>query len=410
MPPASAPSGPAEPPALGNDPSLAGPFDPNMIPSPPTPAAERSAYAFAGAALALNIISFLLFSARIATRTIPVFQMGCDDWIICAAYAFLLGNSVLLMKTVPYTFGGDPSTFTLQDVINGNKYAVLSQPLWAFSMATIKISVAAMMLRLEQRRRWRQFLWFMIVILVLICIYNTIAFAIQCFPLEAAWDIADLITDKKCWSVDAIRVSSTAVSVFNIVTDVIFALMPATFLSNVQIPMRERIVIGILMGLGIFASAASIVKAVALAEFGKTDDPNGQGIIVGTWFCIEQQVAFIAACIPCLRKPFQIFLQKVGLLSTVGHTSNKATAGTGFRRMYGKQTSEATGGTIKMKSMMSRDAPSEESILASNSANGQDENLKPGEIWRTTEVYLNDEPADWEDSKNKNLKGPVHGV
>lgn len=313
------------------------------------------------------------------------------------------------MMTVPYAFpGGDSSTFTLQGVINGNKYAVLAQPLWAWAMSFIKISVAAMMLRLEQRPKWRKFLWAMIGILVILGIYNTIASVTQCIPLEAAWDIMGLITEKQCWGVDAIRASSTAVSVINIVTDVIFAVMPATFLSNVQIPLRERIVIGVLMGLGIFASAASIVKAVAVAEFGKTDDPNREGIAVGTWSCIEQQVAFIAACVPCLRKPFQKLLQKVGLLTSVGNTSNKATAGTGFRRMYGNQTSEATGGTIKMKSMMSRDAPSEESILSPKSATAQDENLKPGEIWRTTEVHLGEEPADWDESKNK--KGSKHAV
>ncbi|KAK3364881.1 hypothetical protein B0T24DRAFT_712202 [Lasiosphaeria ovina] len=57
--------------------------------------------------------------------------------------------------------------------------------------------------------------------------------------------------------------------------------------------------IGVLMALGIFAAAASIVKAVVAADFGKTDDPNLEGISVGMWSLVEEQVAFIAACIPC---------------------------------------------------------------------------------------------------------------
>ncbi|KAM7214373.1 hypothetical protein V8F06_010211 [Rhypophila decipiens] len=383
------------------------PLDPNLIPSPPTPGAEALANAFVAVAVMLNAISFIVFAGRIATRNIPLYNMGWDDWIISAAYVFLLSNSILLMMTVPYAFGGDPSTFTMQGVINGNKYAIVAQPFWALSMATIKISVAAMMLRLEQRPRWRQFLWSMIVLMAVFCVYNIIASVTQCIPLEAAWDVMGLIKEKKCWNVDAVRTSSTIISVFNIVTDVLFAILPITFLKDVQIPLRERIIIGVLMGLGIFASAASIVKAVSVANFGMTGDPNKEGIAVGMWSCVEEQVAFIAACIPTLRKPFQRVLQKCGLVTSVGNTSNKATAGTGFKRMYGNQTSEATGGTIKMKSMMSRDAASEESILAPNSASGQDDSMKPGEIWRTTEVHLNDEPADWEE---KNKKGNTHVV
>ena len=61
-------------------------LDPNFIPSPPTPGAEQLAYNFAGVAIALNVISFLLFVSRICTRSFPVFRMGWDDYIISAAW------------------------------------------------------------------------------------------------------------------------------------------------------------------------------------------------------------------------------------------------------------------------------------------------------------------------------------
>ena len=107
------------------------------------------------------------------------------------------------------------------------------------------------MLRLEQQRFWRRFLWTMIGLQIAVCIYSTISVLIQCIPLHAAWDLMNLIADKKCWSQEAIRISSICVSSFNIVTDVVFAVLPATFLKKVQIPLRERVIIGGLMGLGI---------------------------------------------------------------------------------------------------------------------------------------------------------------
>jgi hypothetical protein len=52
--------------------------------------------------------------------------------------------------TVPYVFGHDPNAFFLSDAQVAFKYAVIAQPLWAWSMATIEISFALMLLRIEQ--------------------------------------------------------------------------------------------------------------------------------------------------------------------------------------------------------------------------------------------------------------------
>ena len=73
----------------------------------------------------------------------------------------MLTNSTLMMMTVPYAFGGNAAEFTVQGVIDGNRYAILAQPVWVWSMAAIKISVATMMLRLlqQQQKPLRAFLW-----------------------------------------------------------------------------------------------------------------------------------------------------------------------------------------------------------------------------------------------------------
>jgi hypothetical protein len=316
----------------------------------------------------------------------------------------MFSNSLLLLLTVPYVFGGDPSTFTLGDVIYSNKLAVLSQPIWAWSMAAIKISIAAMLLRLERDRLWRRILWSAIWAILVVSVYNTLSQVLQCIPLEGAWDLMDVIKDKQCWSKNAIRINSICISSFNIVTDVLFAILPVTFLRKVQIPLRERVVIGILMALGIFAAVASIIKSVIAADFGKTGDPNKEGINMGLWSLVEEHVSFIAACIPCLRSPFQSLLQRFGLVTTRGATTAKPTAGSGgYGRMYdgsnpnsraAAAAAAAAGsrGDIKMGAVMSRETRSEDTILG-----GMDE-LKPkgGEIWRTTEVRLGDEISDEE--------------
>lgn len=220
---------------------------------------------------------------------------------------------------------------------------------------------------------------------MLLTIYNLIAQLTQCIPLHKTWDLLGQVPGK-CWGPDAVRANLFAVSVMNFVTDFIIAALPITFLTKVQRPLRERVIIGALMGLGVFAGVSSIVKMVFAARFGKTGDMDLDGIRVGLWSMIEETVGFIAACIPCLRSPFQKCLEFFGIASTRG----KSAYGRGYGQMYGESgmngaMSKQQSSAIRMKSMRSADAASEENILPSG-AEG-----KNNEIWCTTEVEVGEE-------------------
>lgn len=308
--------------------------------------------------------------------------------------AFVLIDSALYLRTVSWVFTGTRETLTLADIEDAFFYAIIGQPFWAWSMAAIKCSVALMLLRLEQNATWRRFLWAMIILQVALAMYNMLTQLLQCVPLKKAWDLLGIV-EGKCWSTGAVRASSIAVQVFHILTDWIFALLPISFLRKVQRPLRERIIIGILMALGIFAGVASVVKIVALANFGKSDDPTAESIQIGMWSCIEELVAFVAACVPCLRAPFQRVLEHFGLASS----HHPSTYGRAYGQMYGgsgpqkhtrgKRSQTAIGSGIRMNSLKGADAHSEEHILTRTG-----EDVKGGEIWCTTEVRLEEEEED----------------
>ncbi|PSN65180.1 hypothetical protein BS50DRAFT_575245 [Corynespora cassiicola Philippines] len=369
-----------------------GPPDPKLIPDIPSDLSMRYAHAFAGLAVALSIIGTLVFGGRMYTRFFPVYRMQADDWVCMVAYALVIVDTGLLLNTIPYAFHGNRrSTWNLADTQNSFYYAFLAQPLWSWAMAMIKTSIALMLLRLEQKQLWRKFLWTLIVVQILLALYNMLTQVMQCFPLKGAWDLLGVV-EAKCWSKNAIRVSSICVSTVNVVTDFILSIMPISFLSKIQRPLRERAIIGCLMALGIFAGVASIVKMVAAAQFGRTNDPNSESIQIGMWSSIEELVGLIAACIPCLRSPFQRFLEYFGLVST----HPRSTYDRGYGKVYeesgkmkgtkGRLSVNGHGGGIKMKGLHSADAHSEENILQSPA-----DDAKDGKIWRTTEVHLEED-------------------
>ncbi|KAH8723798.1 hypothetical protein GQ44DRAFT_655921 [Phaeosphaeriaceae sp. PMI808] len=278
-------------------------LDPSLIPSVPSRAALNNAHAFAGATIALHLVAVVVFGGRMWSRSYPVLRMSMDDYVCILAYILVLISSILLLMTVPYTFGHDPNTFSLSDGQYALRYIVIAQPLWAWSMATIKISFALMLLRIEQAVQWRRFLWVMIVVLILMGVYNTLTTLVQCLPIYKAWDLVGTVPGL-CWSKKAQSTNAIAVSVFNIITDFIFAILPINFLRKIQRPVRERLIIGALMGLAVFASIASIMKLTVAAQFGRNNDPVNENVKIGMWSVIEELVGFIVICVPCLRMPF----------------------------------------------------------------------------------------------------------
>jgi hypothetical protein len=187
-----------------------------------------------------------------------------------------------------------------------------------WSLALAKVSVSALLIRLQQIESWKVFLYAVAIIQFLTALCLTAIHTTRCIPLAGLWDLT--ISDKHCWTDAAFGTSLTITSTIVAVTDLIYALIPITFLRNMSHPIRDRVVIGVLMSLGIIATGASIAKAVTAQGFDRTSDPISQGTAVALWAGVEEQLAVIAACIPCLRAPFQRLLSHLGLLRT-GYSS-----------------------------------------------------------------------------------------
>jgi len=209
-----------------------------------------------------------------------------------------------------------PPALPLEYILNTAPLSVVSAVMSALSVAAIKTSVLLMLLRLQQGKTWRRVLQFLIGIQAATAVFITVLQTTKCVPLSSAWDLA---IPGRCWGEDAFRTSLTTGAAVTIATDVICSIIPVTFLRTLNRPLRERIIIGLLMGLGLVASAASVVKTVVVQQYShhsdKIDRVDG-GLKIALWSNIEEQIGIIAACVPCLRAPFRRFLLRLGITTT----------------------------------------------------------------------------------------------
>jgi hypothetical protein len=202
----------------------------------------------------------------------------------------------------------------LDEIIYNSMMGSIALPFWAWSTGLVKISIGLMLLRFQQYQRWKIVMYIMIALNVLLILLVGVVNLFQCIPYASLWDFRNEIKHKKCWKMEMSLVMLYSSSICNVVTDVVFSLMPLTFLSKIRRPMSEKLVVWGLMALGLVASAFSLSKAIINCRISLMSDQSASTVLLGLLSCMEVQTSLIAACAPTLRNSGKRVLQRMGLL------------------------------------------------------------------------------------------------
>jgi hypothetical protein len=191
----------------------------------------------------------------------------------------------------------------------------ISQVIWYWSITLTKLSVAFLLFRIKRSdRRWRAFLYSMMLLLVLAAIVQTLFQFTQCRPFSVFWDPRVYRTGRvKCFRRSVINGNIVAFSSVQVGVDLVFSAIPITFIRKLNRPRREKIFMCVLMALGIFASCAAIVRTLQLQGFYTSRDVFRTSVPISLWAIIEQQFALIAATIPTLKAFLEKALIRIGL-------------------------------------------------------------------------------------------------
>ena len=190
-----------------------------------------------------------------------------------------------------------------------------------------------MLLRFRNTLLWRGFLYIMIGIQILFAVGLTLWMMLHCRPLSTSWDYT---TDQLyCDTSNSVKAINYIAIAINIASEVAFALLPLTFVLQLQRPLQERLLICGLMGVGLIIVAISAIRVVVFLTVTKGF------VVVMDWFvscmicnCTEAFLASIVASLPFTKAPLQAFLSRLGFGDKVnrllGHTEPGRTAEEGF--------------------------------------------------------------------------------
>ncbi|KAL8673610.1 MAG: hypothetical protein Q9168_001965 [Polycauliona sp. 1 TL-2023] len=265
----------------------------------------------------LDAASTIVVALRLATRWWIVKSIGWDDiTMVFAIFGTVVGAAMVFVQ-VHYGFGRPAYYLTDHQIREFLKY---NYGEWIQTFATLmwtKISICLFLMRIPVSKAYIRPLQAGIVILVASNVILTLLWVLQCTPIPAAWDL-DLQERSKCFSRGQLQriifaqasecyfpsvtcgEALTASQVFSVISDFAFAAVPILILRKLQMRLRTKVGLSMLMGLGVITGACCTVRTVLDYQALPIDHTYG-GIPNWYWRLFEVQLGIIAACIPALR-------------------------------------------------------------------------------------------------------------
>ncbi|KAI0167989.1 integral membrane family protein [Pestalotiopsis sp. NC0098] len=253
----------------------------------------------AAAFLALTWASVLL---RTYVRAIML-NFQTDDWFMVIAQINFTISCTFIFKGVQYGIGRHNKSLDQLDEIQGLKYQALATATYVANMMFIKLSIAVFLLRLAPHNLYRYILHASILI---VSIWSIVLFfwnLFQCHPVEAQWDYRILADDKTAFCVPADEVVAAAysLSVMTILSDWLYALIPIPMVWHVKMTKQAKTTVVLVLGLGIFASVATLIRLKFLADLTQLDDLLFATTDTMIWTIVEPGVAIVAASLITIR-------------------------------------------------------------------------------------------------------------
>ncbi|KAF2852350.1 hypothetical protein T440DRAFT_526926 [Plenodomus tracheiphilus IPT5] len=279
---------------------------------------EQQGPVILGATLTVTLAALITMITRLYVRVKVIRNVGWDDYVMVSAMALsqcVTGQCVVIPQ-VYYGAGRhieyiEPSDFSMAFKLN-----FISQPLYLFAIALVKISVGFFLLRIAVQAFYRRAI---ISIMIFMGVYTIGCFftiVLQCTDLRVMWDPTIKGT---CWTSSTLKILGYTNSALNISTDLAFSIfIPIPMLWSVQMNRRQKASLICILGLGIFASAAALAKLTYLPNYGRSGDWLWDSRNLTIWTVTECNVGIVAGNLPCLKPIFRSILG-----STYGHGSRK---------------------------------------------------------------------------------------
>ncbi|KAL6895422.1 hypothetical protein HDV57DRAFT_8797 [Trichoderma longibrachiatum] len=320
---------------------------------------------------------------------------GWDDIFAVAGWVPLLPSVVFLILATYYGLGARddhvPEGMLIYYQVRVKGYMFIFEMVYFASSVLTKLAMAIMILRLTSTRHYAYIIWGNMALLGVNATVCLIIMFVSCSPLPALWnEKLGYCRIEYGWII-----ISYAGSVVLAIVDWTCAITPFFMLRSLQMPKRRKISVQIILGLGIFGSAAGLVRLGYYHAYDTVKYPHQSLYNWGStilWSVLEAGLGIISCSLPPLRRLFRKFYQ--GSSGQSGMRSGPATVdgGTQLNSISGKLNAGLTSISRKEGSNWDR-------LDDGQSTSSQQH------IVKSTEVYVETSSADGDEPRHNRKDG-----
>ncbi|KAK7931349.1 hypothetical protein PG985_002061 [Apiospora marii] len=247
-----------------------------------------------GAMSTFLIVDGAALAARVYVRTRMLGRnaLGLDDLVLCLTYSGFVIACAMGFTSMAYGFAADDKR-PYYDKDRAEQFYYANQLTVYISSGLVKFAVALVLLRIPMTKRVR---WVLLGSMVVVAVWTVV------MTLYSSWFCATKGSSNYAGSATCSNVGYFRTST-NIIIDYFYAFLPIYMLWDVQMSFKMKASVLLLLGLGAFASSATIVKLVVIirlihAKAAEADDLHYDLLL---WADIELGLAILATSAAALR-------------------------------------------------------------------------------------------------------------
>ncbi|KAF7114931.1 hypothetical protein CNMCM5793_000701 [Aspergillus hiratsukae] len=340
-----------------------------------------------GIAIAFAVVTFVVICLRMFARVVVLQSVGVDDYLILCACIFSWAFIAVTIVSVQKGLGSHLVDVDKNNLVSYAFVVWLSSMFYLSCLGFIKTSVCWFYTRIGDKTLTRMSLIMMGVVGTQAAVFVMVA-AFQCRPIPKAWNSS---LPGHCVEINIFYLSNAAL---NILTDLLTYTLPIKVIFKLQMPVKQKFALVLILCLGLFACISSIIRITYIPTMLTSADFTYAISGAMYWSVIETNVGILAASIPSFKAIASRFLPRlIGEYSSGRkYGSSKLTGSKQTRSGFSRFKDSVT-----LNSLRAKDAEDMATQIGTGYGRNSSEErivVPNGKIWTTTQIETNVEISD----------------
>ncbi|KAI0102368.1 hypothetical protein GGR51DRAFT_562541 [Nemania sp. FL0031] len=243
------------------------------------------------------ILAFIAISLRVAARVVSQAKFWYDDYFNSVAFVTVTIYTMTDVALSKQGFGVDLWAVPQENISYILIFLLVGSILYFTSRALIRISILLFYLRIFRAPKAKTVIRLTLLINVLFTFALFFPILFQCSPVNYLWLQWDGTHEGRCLN---FRVFVWVATSIGITLDIWAVLLACSLVSDLQLPLKKKIMVYSMFTVGIVAIAVSIARLPYINQFTGTTNPTIDWVPITIWSALENYIGVICACLPSL--------------------------------------------------------------------------------------------------------------